>query len=396
MVPETTCRIAADRRDELVDALCTVVATDAATERTAGAPTPELDEAVARWSRDVPSPADVLGLVAQVRARTRDNRSRRHAETLKRVELVGVEAVAQRQVREALTDPLSGLATRARLEPEAQHLVAACSRTRSPLTAVILDVDGLKRINDEQGHVAGDAAIAEAGRAIRTHLRGADRAFRYGGDEFALFLPGTSPAGAQVLVDRIRRSCTTSLSAGVAVHSGRPQDTDVAAWLSQADAELYGRRREQRSTPTVVRTRPRLAGLATLALAVVTAAGVGLAVPVAVRSLTGGSSPHARPAAPAASAPRSPATVRAPRATPRHVVPVAARPTPAVVVVVPSPASLPAVQLPQPEQPGLPTSVPSVLPTLPAGLPTPAPTPSTPGVVGGVLQGVGQLLDALL
>lgn len=400
---QTSGRIAAERRDELVDALCAILTELAPDERAGGAPTDHLDLAVTRWSRDVPAPADVLGLVAQVRARTRDNRTRRHAEVLARAELVGVEAVARRHVREALTDPLSGLATRVRLEEEARHLVASCARSGSPLTVVLLDVDGLKRINDEQGHVAGDAAIAEAGRAIRTHLRAADHAFRYGGDEFALFLPGTTVAGARVLVERVQRSCATPLSAGVAAHSGRAQDVDVAAWLSEADADLYGRRREERGPVAVRRPRRRLGLVATAVLAGVAAAGVGLAVPVALRTFAGGEADQT-PAAPAVAVPAAPRTavpVRPGTATRApHLAPaVAPARTAPVVVVVRQPVPLPAVPTTAPVLPPMPTALPTVLPTsLPTPLPTvlPTPAPSTPGLVGGLLAGVGQLLDALL
>lgn len=395
MVPETTSRLTAERRDELVDALHALVTGLEPEGRVSGAATPRLDVAVARWSRAVPEAADVLGLVAQVRARTRADRSRRHAELLRRVEVVGVAAVAGRNVREALTDPLSGLATRARLEDEVTALIAGCTRSGSALTAVILDVDGLKRINDEQGHVAGDAAIAEAGRAIRTHLRASDRAFRYGGDEFALFLPGTTEQGARVLVDRIRQSSSTSLSAGVAVHSGGAVDTDIARWLSAADAELYGRRREERSTPVGAPVRRRFGAVAAAAATVLVAAGVGVAVPVAVHGLAGRNGAMNAPDRPSPS-PAARVPLPRPLSRPAVVVPTAAAPqtaaplaSPVVVVVLPVLPTAAPVTMPTP-----PVVVPS-LPSLPTVLPVPDPSPS-PGLVGGLLHGVGDLLDALL
>ncbi|HUR51336.1 MAG TPA: GGDEF domain-containing protein [Mycobacteriales bacterium] len=235
-----------------------------------------LDQAARRWSLGICAPAEVVRLVGELRAPSRTTRAR--AELLDRVTMVAVTAVAERQVREALTDPLSGLATRARMEEEAQLLVAMSLREGTPLAAVVLDVDGLKRLNDEQGHAAGDAAIAEVGRAVRAHARRTDRAFRWGGDEFVLLMPSTTEHGARLVVERIQDSCGTATTAGVAMHHGTADPVDIVAWLGAADADLYRRRRAIRSIPTqrpaaARRVSPALAlGVAALA---VTTGGLG-------------------------------------------------------------------------------------------------------------------------
>jgi diguanylate cyclase (GGDEF)-like protein len=404
MALETTSTITAARQDDLVDALCEIVVTLVAGERQLGAPTPRLDRAVTRWSQQVGEPGDVLALVSEVRARTQRVRTRRHTEILDRVELVGVTAVARRQVQEALTDSLTGLATRARLEEEVQHLIAASVRERAPLTAVMLDLDGLKKINDERGHAAGDEAIAEAGRAIRSHLRRADRAFRFGGDEFALFLPGTSLEGARVLVERIQRSCSTPLSAGVAAHGGWAFDTDVADWLSRADADLYERRNSRRAPVAPARVGGRLAASAGLLVAALALSGAGLVgVPAALQTFDHHDAPATHAPTQAAPAPQqgtpdvitdtpavTPSTAPAPAvvAAPASVRPVvvvvrANAPTPQTVQQAsrPLPAALPPVAMPV---------------TVPPVADAPVPTPEPPGLLTGLLQGVGGLLKALL
>ncbi len=412
---ETTSPLEAADRTALVDALCVIVTTPEL-----AVPSPRLDRAVERWSRGVPAPADVLGLVADVRLHTRGDRSRRHVEVLHRAEVVGVAAIARRQVHDALTDALTGLATRARLEDEAQHLIAVAARTGSPLTAVMLDVDGLKQINDAEGHAAGDAAIAEVGRAVRSHLRRTDRAFRYGGDEFVVLLPGTTAEGARALVQRIQGGCSVRVSAGVAAHSGFPLDTDVAAWLSKADTALYdGRTAHRRTTASCSSPSQRLPGAAGTAAAallfVAIASGAGLLGAPALQALAGRDAPHGTPASPAAAAPAG-ASAPVPPITHQVLEPSRAPVRGPVVVapvrrtiVVGSPAPVVAAPLPTP----LVTAVPTPLPTLPApttvGRPTvvpvvvvpvvaPAPSvaPTPPGLVGGLLHGVGGLLHGLL
>ena len=274
MVPTQQGSATAERRGELAGALGVIVA---AAEQAAGASTSRLDQAVTRWSRDVGSPADVVSLVAEVRRGGRLSRARE--EVLDRVAAVAVAAVAERQVRDALTDPLTGLATRARLEDELQHLLAMSLRAGNPLTAVILDVDGLKKINDEQGHAAGDAALAAVGTAIREHARKTDRAFRWGGDEFVVLMPGTSDEAARLVVQRIQDSCPTATTAGVATHTDGATDVDVATWLSAADADLYRRRSEMRSARAPRRTRRPIlrsgSGAALLGVATIAAATGG-------------------------------------------------------------------------------------------------------------------------
>jgi diguanylate cyclase (GGDEF)-like protein len=363
-----------------------------------------LDEAVARWSRDVPTPRDVVELVADVRRGGRLTRSRE--EVLERITVLAVARVAERQVAEALTDPLTGLATRARMEDEVQHLLALSLRAGTPLTAVILDVDGLKQVNDVHGHAAGDAALAAVGKAIREHARMTDRAFRWGGDEFVVLMPGTTEHDAHLVVERIQQSCPTPTTAGVATHTDGTSQGAVAAWLSEADADLYRRRTAQRakaSRPTRrFRTSQRAAGFALLGLAAVTATTGGW---VAVASL-GHSGSAARTAAPATQPlgssgsggvviPTRPVVPAQRTATaPAVSAPVVARPT--VHRVAKPPTSLPT---PRVVVPVVPVAVPPVTPPVVTTPVVPAPASEQsepPSVVGGLLATVHGVLRSLV
>jgi diguanylate cyclase (GGDEF)-like protein len=381
------------RRRELADALSQIVGSAPRLEQRSART--RLDQDVTAWSTAVPTPADVLRLVSEVRQRTSADCSPHHEEVLARAGLVAVAAVSQRHVHEALTDALTGLATRARLDEEIQHLVAVSSRLRTPLTAVMLDVDGLKQINDEQGHAAGDVALADVGLAIRAHLRQADRAFRWGGDEFVLFLPDTTAEGARNLVDRIVTACSTPVSAGIATHSGEAADLDIATWLTHADAALYGGRRARRASAT----RQRRYGPATMALTSAAAGALGwLVLPAAAHSIATFGSPGSVAHQSVASHPTGPLVTRPSRHVTRtrpvtaHVATVQRAAGPALapapsVVVVPAvhvvPATLPVT-----------VTVPSAAP-VPSPL-TPAPAPSPGGLVTGLLHTVGRIVSALV
>jgi diguanylate cyclase (GGDEF)-like protein len=390
------------RRRELADALSQIVQSAPPLEQRSGRA--RLDQDVTAWSAEVPTPADVLRLVSEVRQRTLDDFSLHHEEVLARAGLVAVAAVSKRHVHQALTDALTGLATRARLDEEIQHLVAVSSRLRTPLTAVMLDVDGLKQINDEQGHAAGDVALADVGLAIRTHLRQADRAFRWGGDEFVLFLPDTTAEGARVLVDRIVTACSTPVSAGIATHSGDAADLDVAAWLTHADVALYGGRRARRAGTM----RQRRYGPATMALTSVAAAALGwLVLPAAAHSLATFGSPDSVAHQSAAARPTSPRGITRRQPTPTRSLPAQVAKPASVRPAIPAltPVSLP-VPVTTPRVPVVPVSVPSLptggvptapVPTAPIPTPlTPAPAPSPSGLVTGILRTVGKVVSALL
>ena len=103
-------------------------------------------------------------------------------------------------------DPLTGLFDRRSFDRLLEMSVARSLRYHWPFTLVVIDLDGLKQINDGQGHAAGDAALQALGERFRRVLRFGDNAARIGGDEFAMILPNTDPDDVPPLLERIGSS----------------------------------------------------------------------------------------------------------------------------------------------------------------------------------------------
>ncbi|MEG1681977.1 MAG: diguanylate cyclase, partial [Stenotrophomonas sp.] len=106
--------------------------------------------------------------------------------------------------RQANRDPLTGLANRMRFEETLRRETDAARRSGRPLTLLLIDVDHFKNCNDTHGHYVGDRLLRYLGRTIEDMARRPrDLAARFGGDEFALILPDTPPAGAEQLVQSL-------------------------------------------------------------------------------------------------------------------------------------------------------------------------------------------------
>lgn len=160
--------------------------------------------------------------------------------------------LAQRHLREqALRDPLTGLGNRRYFDERANSAMALTGRHKRPLTALMVDIDHFKRINDELGHAAGDDVLCALGNALKASLRGGDFCGRLGGEEFAVVLPDIDRAGGAVTAERLRQdlerlhvnSAATrgpinfTVSIGVAAY---PEDGDeLEALLQCADRRLY-------------------------------------------------------------------------------------------------------------------------------------------------------------
>jgi diguanylate cyclase (GGDEF)-like protein len=143
-------------------------------------------------------------------------------------------------------DPLTQLPNRRAFMRELERGVAEALETDEPLALVVLDLDGLKELNDRHGHAAGDDCLVRIGRLLRTELRPHDRAFRIGGDEFAVLLPATNTQGAEEvtarLVEWLERSSRSSVlrpqaSFGVAA-TGDGLETQESL-LRAADEAMY-------------------------------------------------------------------------------------------------------------------------------------------------------------
>lgn len=117
----------------------------------------------------------------------------------------------------AALDPLTGVHARRFFENWMRREIRTAFRSRQPVSMLMVDMDGLKSINDHNGHLAGDQALAAVGKALRQATRENDVIGRYGGDEFAIVLPQTTTEGAQRLGERILdliRSTEVSSSRG--------------------------------------------------------------------------------------------------------------------------------------------------------------------------------------
>jgi diguanylate cyclase (GGDEF)-like protein len=153
-------------------------------------------------------------------------------------------------------DPLTGLRNRRYFERAAAVEFQRARRHGRPLSAVMLDIDHFKAVNDAHGHAAGDDVLVAVAAACLSGIRGHDVHARYGGDEFCFLLPDTDLAQAAALAERLReavsalslspggRPLRVTASLGVAEAGGN--DESVAALLGRADEGLYEAKRRGR------------------------------------------------------------------------------------------------------------------------------------------------------
>ncbi|TMF11135.1 MAG: diguanylate cyclase [Chloroflexi bacterium] len=155
----------------------------------------------------------------------------------------------ERLAASARTDPLTGLANRRAFEEALDERLAPDSR--ESFAILMLDVDGLKQVNDARGHAAGDAVLKRVASVISGDLREADLATRWGGDEFVLLVPGTDSVGAVSLARRIGGTLlnpddpagAVSVSIGTAAFPG--DGTTAVSLLAAADRSMYVEKRQR-------------------------------------------------------------------------------------------------------------------------------------------------------
>ncbi len=149
------------------------------------------------------------------------------------------------QVRHlAASDPLTGLANYRKLLDVLDIETERTLRTGRPFSVLLLDLDGLKKINDTYGHLVGSRALCRVADILRFHCRAIDTAARYGGDEFALILPEAREEEAERVATRIRETLAAdqehpplSASIGASVYHGEGER--VEKLLKEADQNLY-------------------------------------------------------------------------------------------------------------------------------------------------------------
>jgi diguanylate cyclase (GGDEF)-like protein len=169
---------------------------------------------------------------------------------------------AEREIRAlAMTDSLTNIFNRRAFMGMAEKELAAAQRNHLSLALLMIDIDYLKRINDEHGHSAGDAVLADVAGLLASRLRKQDTVGRYGGEEFCVLLPATDEAGALALAEKLRHaveampvtigqsSTSVTISIGIAVcqATGGTGPIDFSRVLEDADAALYQAKREGRN-----------------------------------------------------------------------------------------------------------------------------------------------------
>jgi len=150
---------------------------------------------------------------------------------------------------QSIRDPLTGLFTRHYMRDVVIRMLELHDRDKhSPVALVMLDIDHFKHINDSYGHMTGDKVLRKVGALLLSQGRRVDVPVRFGGEEFAVFIPSASPDRARAFAERLRekvaglrfkaggKGFTVTISAGIAAHQ---QGESMEALINRADTALY-------------------------------------------------------------------------------------------------------------------------------------------------------------
>ncbi len=156
---------------------------------------------------------------------------------------------------EAVIDPLTGMLNRNSLKDRTLELAHQSERTGQPVGLIVGDLDHFKTVNDSHGHATGDAVLQDIAYVLRKQLRAFDLAYRIGGEEFLVLLPGANFEQSLAMAERLRRGVEAdtvggglhvTMSFGVAA-SRRESAFDYQAVCAEADAALYEAKRQGRN-----------------------------------------------------------------------------------------------------------------------------------------------------
>ena len=168
------------------------------------------------------------------------------------VERTGLRQAYDRARLDSLRDGLTGLGNHRAFQDELDEQVELAHERRAPLTLLLMDVDDLKKVNDSEGHAAGDQLLKAVARTINANLRRGDRGYRIGGDEFAIVLPICGPDEGKLVAGRILNAAlsgsqdiTFSVTIGVAAYPDPSADRQQL--IHHADAALYWGKRHGRT-----------------------------------------------------------------------------------------------------------------------------------------------------
>lgn len=160
----------------------------------------------------------------------------------------------------ASMDALTGLFNRRSLDTEISRLTREFKAGRSLFSAIILDIDFFKRVNDTYGHQAGDAVLKTIGQIIRKGVKGNDFPSRYGGEEFVILLPDTNLAKACIVAEQLRirisvhtfrdfgtEECPGKVTVSMGISEIKPDDNEKTI-IDRADKALYLAKQSGRNT----------------------------------------------------------------------------------------------------------------------------------------------------
>jgi diguanylate cyclase (GGDEF)-like protein len=207
-------------------------------------------------ARDVAALQAVL--VRALRDELADDEPERFADAVERlveatgaIQAVAVEELVRRRSRElesqAHTDPLTGLGNLRELQRQIAHLLDMQKRYGHPFGVLLMDIDGLKRINDSHGHQAGDRVLMQVAMSLQRSVRSVDVAARLGGDEFCVLAPEQEAAAALLLAERLASAVEgevgspgeppVSISIGVVACPSHGNEAE--ALIDAADRAMY-------------------------------------------------------------------------------------------------------------------------------------------------------------
>ena len=175
-----------------------------------------------------------------------------------------IQSMTTELERLGITDGLTGIYNRRFFDHILPREINRCHRLGTQVALLMLDIDHFKRFNDRFGHPAGDEALCTLVQALGQRLRAMDFVIRYGGEEFAVILPGADRDSALAAAERLRSAVESAtfgpsansdrltVSIGVAVY---PEDADDAfSLLAAADAALYAAKEAGRNTVRAAKT----------------------------------------------------------------------------------------------------------------------------------------------
>ncbi|UCC17393.1 MAG: diguanylate cyclase [Dehalococcoidales bacterium] len=157
----------------------------------------------------------------------------------------------EKVLKKSRYDELTGLFNRRTMDEQMITEVSRHSRYGGVFSLILIDLDSMKQINDQYGHLIGDGLLSSTGKILKESIRSADQAFRYGGDEFAILLPNTSASGAVIVAERVREILETKLiiddmniTASIGLASWPANGSEAHDIVAAADTALYRAKNE--------------------------------------------------------------------------------------------------------------------------------------------------------